>query len=255
MFDKSIDRGMCAALTDARIRDAILVVTDIPAGVEFGINCMMFDTGVKFRGVRDVPASLTFAYHSCGMGPKQGFFLSLSGGDIKVTSWDPSNEEILPESLLPNNSLEALHNAVKQGFLMDQLGPYPTEHHHTWRNLTCYISSSVLKRAKCETGVIIHAGHEEDEALLKIPGIEKNSFTEVQHKPHFCPLSQFKSESLQKLRAILADPQSSNGLRAQSATAHLADKSALALEILRSHFDDNWKELLGELQSSSSSSF
>jgi len=56
--------------SSSRKRGGILVIVDSPPGIEFGIDCMTYETGPKFRGISMIPAGLHFVYHSSGMCPR-----------------------------------------------------------------------------------------------------------------------------------------------------------------------------------------
>jgi hypothetical protein len=45
---------------------SVLIIPDVPIGLDFGINCLSFETGPKFRGMSLIPQGLHFVYHSTG---------------------------------------------------------------------------------------------------------------------------------------------------------------------------------------------
>ena len=45
---------------------AILIITDAPPSIEFGIDCTTYQTGPKFSGVNSIPPGLHFIYYSTG---------------------------------------------------------------------------------------------------------------------------------------------------------------------------------------------
>jgi A1 cistron-splicing factor AAR2 len=50
--------------------DAILVISDAPKSMEFGVDCMSYETGNKFCGMSMIPPGLHFYYHGTGMGAR-----------------------------------------------------------------------------------------------------------------------------------------------------------------------------------------
>ena len=76
--------------------NAIYVVTDAPSGLEFGIDCITYETGPKFSGLSAIPAGFHFIYYSTGMGSRQGYFVKAVKEEVYIHSWDSKNEEILP---------------------------------------------------------------------------------------------------------------------------------------------------------------
>lgn len=117
---------------------AILIVPDVPATLEFGIDLMTYETGTRFLGVSLIPPGLHFIHHSVGMGIKQGFFFYADKGNIVIRPWDSSEEEIQCTNTLSEESSLALCGAVHRGELNSQLGPYPVSQHHTVRFLDMF---------------------------------------------------------------------------------------------------------------------
>jgi len=58
--------------------NSFVIVPDAPVGLEFGIDCISYELGVKFKGISLVPTGLHFIYHNVGFGMRQGFFLRVT---------------------------------------------------------------------------------------------------------------------------------------------------------------------------------
>lgn len=138
------------------INDAIFIVTDAPSGLDFGIDCMSYETGKQFRGITMIPPGLHFIFHSSGMGARQGFFLFANKNDVHVRSWNAENEEISADNILSDESTETLLKALNRGDLNQQLGPYPFSQHSVWTNLSNYMTDRVLERAESSPGTLMY---------------------------------------------------------------------------------------------------
>jgi len=165
--------------------DSLLLVLDVPVGVEFGIDCITYETGPKFKGLSMVPSGLHFVYHGTGMGARQGFFIFVESKEILIKSWDSSQEEILPKHNLPEGSLKSLHEALARGDLNAFLGPYPFQQHHTWKNVTNFINSSVLDRSDCTIETLIYPGDDSDVLVLNTTTKQPRKEDNQQVKAYF----------------------------------------------------------------------
>ncbi len=47
---------------------AFIIVPEAPAGLDFGIDCMQYETGPRFKGLSLVPPGLHFLHHGTGTG-------------------------------------------------------------------------------------------------------------------------------------------------------------------------------------------
>jgi A1 cistron-splicing factor AAR2 len=147
---------------------SVLIIPDVPIGLDFGINCMSFETGPKFRGMSLIPQGLHFVYHSTGMAARQGFFWRAGLNDVAVRPWNSFEEHICANNVLSDDSMDTLLQHLKRGDLNNNLGPYPLAEHHIWINLSCFISENVLQRANCSINEIIYPSEAEDLAVLNI---------------------------------------------------------------------------------------
>ena len=147
---------------------AVVVIPDVPLGLDVGVDCLSFETGPKFRGIGLIPSGLHFLYHSMGMSGRQGFFFRiLSTNDVLIRPWDAYQEVICSHCNLSEASQTTLLRDLQRGELNDNLGPYPVAEHHVWSNLSCFIDDNVLLRAQCEVGEVIH-GSEATEDFVKL---------------------------------------------------------------------------------------
>ena len=147
---------------------AVVVIPDVPLGLDVGVDCLSFETGPKFRGIGLIPSGLHFLYHSMGMSGRQGvFFRITSTNDVLIRPWDAYQEVICSHCNLSEASQTNLLRDLHRGDLNDNLGPYPVAEHHVWSNLSCFIDDNVLLRAQCGVGEVIH-GSEATEDFVKL---------------------------------------------------------------------------------------
>jgi len=233
--------------------DSILIVLDVPTGVEFGIDCITYETGPKFKGLSLVPSGLHFVYHGTGMGARQGFFIMVGSKDILVKRWDSSQEEILPRHDLSEESLRGLHHALAVGELNAFLGPYPLQQHHTWRNITNFISLDVLNRADCSLCSLIYPGDDSDVLVLERTPAQSsrskgNTITEAV-KPYFpdsARIARFSDLQMIEMELIESLPQGAK--RASTITSMMMDKSVLVEHMITHIHEGSWAQFLGEIQ-------
>lgn len=78
---------------------AILIISGIPLGTEFGIDLTAYKVGSKFRGVKMIPPGPHFIYTSA-QGPygdtahRVGFIHYFKKQEIVIREWDDDNEEL-----------------------------------------------------------------------------------------------------------------------------------------------------------------
>lgn len=234
--------------------DSILIVLDVPTGVEFGIDCITYETGPKFKGLSLVPTGLHFVYHGTGMGARQGFFIMVGNKDIHVKRWDSSQEEILPRHDLSEESLRNLHHALAVGELNAFLGPYPLQQHHTWRNITNFISLDVLNRADCLLCSLLYPGDDSDVLVLERTPAQSTrnkhgSSTSEAVKPYFpdsARIARFSDLQMIEMELIESLPQDAK--RASTITSMMMDKSALVEHMITHIHNGSWTQFLGEIQ-------
>ena len=233
--------------------DAILVVTDAPRSIEFGIDCITYETGANFGGVSMIPPGLHFFYHSTGMGCRQGFFLFAEKNEVIVKSWDTSIEVLLPQHNLSVESLENLHISLRRGDLNANLGPYPLQEHHIWINNSRFITLHVLEHSGCTPNTLIYPGDDtelEDQdfkSMFKTRNIPKlpdssvtSFFADTAIVARFTDITSIEVQ--------LIDAIEPGAERARTITQRMLDKSFLLEHLLTTQYAGRWQHLLGELQ-------
>lgn len=234
--------------------DSILIVLDVPSGVEFGIDCITYETGPKFKGLSLVPTGLHFVYHGTGMGARQGFFIMVGNKDIHVKRWDSSQEEILPRIDLSEASLRNLRHSLAIGELNEYLGPYPLQQHHTWKNITNFISVDVLERTDCSLCSLIYPGDDSDVLVLERTPAQTTRNKHGGHsseavKPYFPDSARIaRFSDLQMIEMELIESLPPGPKRASTVTAMMMDKSTLVEHMITHIHQGSWSQFLGEIQ-------
>ena len=230
-------------------RGGVLYITDPPPNLDFGIDCMNYETGAKFRGVCMIPKGIHFVYHSTGMGSRQGFFLFLDKDEIVVKCWDSKNEEISAKSLIPEASLRNLLLSINNGQEDQYLGPYPLQQHSSWLNLSNYITSATLHRAGLDFHTPIYPGDAEDIPTELLS--EKNQQAVTSFFPDQARVAQFCDVHLlqQNLQNSIISSEcfDSESKTRQLSQMHL-DNSLLLESVVSHYFEGSWEELLAEIQ-------
>jgi A1 cistron-splicing factor AAR2 len=244
----------------------VLLVESFPSGLEFGCNCMVYETGPKFRGIAMIPSGLNFIYYSHINFPRLGFFTRLvsSSEPLKYRTWNNETDELL---LTTNPGiLEQKVHEIIRGDHNSGLAQYAEEQHATWQNISQFITDSVLQLANCTLESTLHAGDDADETegdrhLTKIltsnqkrpsnvlstsPGARSSTQT-----ASYCPIQSIEAD-------IVHATYNQAGFAARL-TAMELDKSWLLEAMLERYYHQQtnqslqemsfpWSAVLGELQ-------
>ncbi|GJN12032.1 hypothetical protein PR202_ga30275 [Eleusine coracana subsp. coracana] len=117
------------AATELVRKGATLLLLDVPQRTLFGIDTQVFSVGPKFKGIKMVPPGPHFVYycspsrHSNEFAPTVGFFVTTQ----------PSEEIRYTE-------------AVRRFEFDDHLGPYNLDSFGNWKQLSSFLSQSVIER-------------------------------------------------------------------------------------------------------------
>jgi A1 cistron-splicing factor AAR2 len=237
---------------------AVLMIPDVPLGLDFGINCMSFETGPKFIGMSMIPKGLHFIYHSTGMASRQGFFWRAGSSEVAVCRWDSFEEHIRPRESISDEAKILLVQQLKRGDLNNNLGAYPVAEHHVWLNLTCFIYESVLSRANCPVGEIIYPSEAQDLATLNIvgsSGTKPRSKTADETWAVESKSSQLQGNFAQFVNILAAEVTLTDEIRgaqlesrANDLTSIYLDKSLILEHLVATEYNLSWENVLGEMQ-------
>eukprot|EP01038_Epipyxis_sp_PR26KG_P016941 gene16941-23258_t len=228
----------------------VLLIADVPSGIDFGIDCMSFETGPNFKGISMIPAGLHFIYYSTGMGARQGFFVDFTEScQLVVCTWDSSNEEILPISTLSQESIQILKQNISRGELNINLGPYPLNEHHIWLNVSNFLSNELLILTDCLPKSMIFPGEFQD-CVMENSNLQNKNLN-LQVKPFFEGVARIAKfcdirscELAWRESFFVGDNKSKPSFLTQLSV----DKSEFLKHIIQVYYQSSWTVLLGELQ-------
>jgi len=130
------------------VEGATLVLLDVPAGTEIGIDMNSWNIGQKFKGVKMIPPGLHFVYYSSvnvkerTTAPRTGFFHNFGRGELVARRWSPQEEDIV-DTVSPEDVLRMKADLLN----LDQyLGSYPYVSWRKWISLSNRISDATLQR-------------------------------------------------------------------------------------------------------------
>lgn len=233
---------------------SILVISNVPQGLDFGINCMSFETGPKFKGLSSIPDGLHFIYHSAGMAARQGFFWRAQPNEVAVREWDSTEEHICSANKLSKDSLSTLVQQLKNGDLNSYLGPYQVAEHHIWLNLSCFMNEKVLLKANCPIEEIVYPSEAHDLETLSISNSSNKHMKSANIQPKVASRTEGNFARFVNIGAAevrLRDnlyESTDHNRRARDLTSLYIDKSLILDDLVEREYESNWENILGELQ-------
>lgn len=223
----------------------ILVIPDAPSGLDFGLDLMSYETGEKFKGVSMLPLGLHIVYYSSGMAPRQGFFIFVQKNEVVIRPWDSFNEEIGATNTLSKESAKNLIESIQRGDLNNNLGLYPYAQHNTWLLLSNFITIDVLQRANVEPGVLVYPG-DADDLSTKNEKLQKLSTTVTPYFPDTARVARYANIS--RAETLLCDKICDDNDRIKNISQLRLDASPILTFLCETYYDNNWNNILGELQ-------
>ncbi|ETW08543.1 hypothetical protein H310_01103, partial [Aphanomyces invadans] len=212
-----------------------VVCLEVPVGSEFGIDYEAFRTADKFRGVKLIPPGLHFIFYASngdndnGHGIRQGFFVEIKPNDVVIRTWSSETEELVP--MTREADIENLTRAV-HGFQLDgNLGAYPQKHAKSWHRLSKYITKDILAKCGLTVGGTISPGDPDAVSLDRGDAAIKPFFPDVAQVARFTRLTKPTSQRV-----------------ASDLTRYHVDSSEHLEWLLKTHYSNDWRALLGEVQ-------
>lgn len=137
---------------------AVLIITGIPLGTEFGIDLSSYEIGERFRGIKMIPPGPHYIYCASrgpygDIAPRVGFLHYFKSKEILVKEWNNEDEE-LTERRTSDPELEKSRIRENLKDLDRFLGAYDLTNFGNWRNLTDSITEEGVKKCIPDCGVI-----------------------------------------------------------------------------------------------------
>lgn len=229
---------------------SVALVHSFPPGMEFGIDCTVYESGPRFHGVAMIPNGVHFVYYGHMNLPRLGFFFHSGVAPVLFNQWSSETEELISIKRVSESFLYSKMEEILRGDENEQLGPYSEQHYSIWENISHFITKAVLNRANCSLHETIYPGDDEDETeadreLTRVLSTNKrtsvlSNLSSTERTARFCDIRRIEADLIQT-----AYKSSDFG---RKITQMKLDKSALVEELLSRYFEDDWQSLLGELQ-------
>lgn len=137
---------------------AVLFITGVPKGTEFGIDLCSYVVDENFRGVKMVPPGPHYVWCAAtgpygDVAPRVGFIYFFDEQEIVVREWEASNEE-LRKRQIKDADLEKKRLKDNLEMLDTFLAPYDLRYYDQWRKLTDTITKECVERCRPALGTI-----------------------------------------------------------------------------------------------------
>ncbi|KAG0503276.1 hypothetical protein HPP92_003348 [Vanilla planifolia] len=226
-----------------------LLLLGVPQFTLFGIDAQMFSVGPKFKGIKMLPPGPHFVYYcspnkeGTEFSPTISFFITSHSSEVIVRKWCTQDERLI--RVLEDE--ECRYSDVVKHMEFDQyLAPYALDHYGAWKQLSGYISESIISRLEPIGGEISIAN---ETFLERQPKTEMEKRMEMQLKN--IAFSQHDAISDEKPRCYYTTiPKvfKDRSITGEELTALNLDKTRLLESILTKNYGGEEDILLGELQ-------
>ena len=137
-----------------------LLCLDVPAGVEFGLDCTVWAVGPKFKGVKMVPPGLHLSLVGAAGNEATRVceFHWIAPGDVVVRVWDPVAECFAPGRGMDEEAAARYALGVRRHDFDASTGPYPLESHRRWLRMTSHVTAATLDRCGVPSGTRVVPG-------------------------------------------------------------------------------------------------
>ncbi|XP_023292242.2 protein AAR2 homolog [Lucilia cuprina] len=137
---------------------AVLFITGVPKGTEFGIDLCSYVIGDNFRGVKMIPPGPHYVWCAAtgpygDVAPRVGFTHFFEEQELLVREWDANNEE-LRDRQIAEPELEKRRLKENLKMLDSYLAPYDFRYCGEWRKLTDTITKQCVARCRPALGTI-----------------------------------------------------------------------------------------------------
>ncbi|WVZ83675.1 hypothetical protein U9M48_030800 [Paspalum notatum var. saurae] len=231
-------------------KGATLLFLDVPQRTLFGIDSQMFAVGPKFKGIKMVPPGPHFVYycsssrHGNEFAPTVGFFLTTHTSEVIVRKWDAQEERLIK---LSEEEEIRYSEAVRRFEFDDQLGPYNLDSYGDWKQLSNYLSQSIIERLEPIGGEITIAW--ESSWMDKAPQSDmERRLVEQLRESKFAKKSPVQSERRGCYYTSIPASVKHKDISGGDLTALNLDKTGLLESILAKNYEGQEELLLGELQ-------
>ncbi|TVU07028.1 hypothetical protein EJB05_47067 [Eragrostis curvula] len=238
------------AATELVRKGATLLFLDVPQRTLFGIDTQVFSVGPKFKGIKMVPPGPHFVYycspsrHSNEFAPTVGFFVTTQPSEALVRKWDAQEERLIR---LPEEEEIRYTEAVRRFEFDDHLGPYNLDSFGDWKQLSSYLSKSVIERLEPIGGEISIAW--ESSWMDKSPQSDmERRLMEQLREGKFAKDAPVQSEKRGCYYTNIPVSVKHKNISRDELTALNLDKTSLLESVIAKSYQGQEELLLGELQ-------
>lgn len=238
------------AATELVRKGATLLFLDVPQRTLFGVDTQMFSVGPKFKGIKMVPPGPHFIYyrsssrHGNEFAPTVGFFLTTHPSEVIVRRWNAQDERLIK---LSEEEEIRYSEAVRRFEFDDQLGPYNLDSYGDWKQLSNYLSQSIIERLEPLGGEITIAV--ESTWMDKSPQNDmERRLVEQLRESKFAKNAPVQSERRGCYYTIIPASVKHRDISGSDLTALNLDKTTLLESILAKNYEGQEELLFGELQ-------
>jgi A1 cistron-splicing factor AAR2 len=191
----------------ATISGAVILLLDLPTSALGGIDLLSFTTTPRFKGIKNIPPGLHFAFTSStnALSIRHGVWFRIkeysdSNIQLIIKKWDSQKEELLPL----RNAADILRWRANVGTIWrEALTPYRqratnegvSEESQDWKLLTEHISDILLSRITGEEADhwALTSASTADRDQDNIPGLSDTTTYQKEKKLNFIPVELKKT--------------------------------------------------------------
>ncbi|ONI17425.1 hypothetical protein PRUPE_3G158200 [Prunus persica] len=224
-----------------------LLFLDVPQHTLIGIDTQMFSVGPDFKGIKMIPPGPHFVYYSSStrdgkeFSPIIGFFVDAGPSEVIVRKWDQQEERLVK---VPEEEEERYCQAVRSLEFDRHLGPYNLSQYGDWKQLSNYITKSIIQRIEPIGGEITVAS--ESTMHVNTPSTMMEKALDEQLNASRCSTPSDKSQTRGCYYTSIPRVTKRKGIHGQQLTSLNLDK--LVESVLLEDYGGSEDLLLAELQ-------
>uniref|UniRef100_A0A0D9XAW5 AAR2 N-terminal domain-containing protein n=1 Tax=Leersia perrieri TaxID=77586 RepID=A0A0D9XAW5_9ORYZ len=122
--------------------ELVLLLLDVPQRTLLGVDTQVFSVGPKFMGIKMLPPGPHFLYYCSPNRHANENYWILSYYSVIVRKWHAQAERLIK---LSEEEEIRYTEAVRRFEFDSQLGPYNLDSFGDWKQLSSYLSQSVIE--------------------------------------------------------------------------------------------------------------
>eukprot|EP00258_Populus_trichocarpa_P019040 XP_006383342.2 protein AAR2 homolog isoform X1 [Populus trichocarpa] len=230
---------------------ATLLLLDVPQYTLVGIDTQMFTVGPAFKGIKMIPPGPHFVYYSSSskdgkqFSPIVGFFVDADPSEVIVRKWNQQEERLVK---VPEDEEERFCQAVKSLEFDRYLGPYNLSQYGEWKQLSSYLTKTIIKRIEPIGGEITVACESEMDKNSPKTSIERALDAQLGTGKFSASTSVDRSKKRGCYYTTIPRVIKRRGMEGKELTSLNLDKTELLESVLIKDYGGSEDLLLGELQ-------